>query len=192
MVTEELIQIIIQKYKKGETKEKIVEDLMFQGWDEKDIEQAIKEIQRRAIRQLPILSNFFQYTDKLDQKTSGVPLPFIIGVLSFMVFLLVLIVIVLNALFDPLGQQSSQRDTQREKASTEIQSALSNYFKVKDAYPKTLKELVPDYLQSVPIDPKTKKDYGYGITEDGLQYQLCIDYEQQTVDCIVSPERPEE
>lgn len=44
-----------------------------------------------------------------------------------------------------------------------------------DEYPKTLAELVPTYLPSLPIDPVKNQPYEYHQLKNGEDYELCFD-----------------
>jgi len=52
---------------------------------------------------------------------------------------------------------------------SQIQPALSEYaLDHKGRYPLDLADLVPAYLESVPVDPFTKRQYDYELTKDGF------------------------
>lgn len=53
-----------------------------------------------------------------------------------------------------------------------INAALYHHKKTTGTYPKTLSDLVPNDLLSIPADPVGQKPYTYKLNEDGT-YQLC-------------------
>jgi Tfp pilus assembly protein PilP len=52
------------------------------------------------------------------------------------------------------------------RAKVKLQVALSDYRAKNKKYPSTLKELVPDYFESVPIDPETGSPFQYSLVKD--------------------------
>lgn len=57
-----------------------------------------------------------------------------------------------------------------------IHMALDNHFQEKGFYPSSVNELLPVYLQDIPIDPETRKPYEYTQTENGNNFELCAVY----------------
>ena len=58
-----------------------------------------------------------------------------------------------------------------------LRFSLEVYYTEYDVYPSSLDELIPDYLDEIPIDPKTDQPYPYQVLEDGQDYQLCCESE---------------
>lgn len=54
------------------------------------------------------------------------------------------------------------------KGYIKINLALDSYRIKNNKYPESLRDLVPDYLDSIPIDPNTAEPYQYLITEDSF------------------------
>lgn len=55
-----------------------------------------------------------------------------------------------------------------------IRIVLEKYYSDLGLYPSSLDDLVPRYLSNVPLDPKTKKPYGYQVGIDKKDYKLCF------------------
>lgn len=60
--------------------------------------------------------------------------------------------------------------TDEEEALLRIQLALGAYMAVHSEAPESLEQLVPTFLQSVPVNPRTKNEFAY--LKDGRQYKL--------------------
>jgi Tfp pilus assembly protein PilP len=61
--------------------------------------------------------------------------------------------------------KNTSLDSER-KEMVKIQVALSSFRVKNNRYPKQLNELVPDYLDTIPLDPKTGVAYKYTVTGD--------------------------
>ena len=57
-------------------------------------------------------------------------------------------------------------DKQAEEDLSQIASALSTYYAQNFAYPSSLQELVPDFIDKLPVDPLAKKPYLYQAEGD--------------------------
>ncbi|NLO19162.1 MAG: hypothetical protein GX121_04690 [Ignavibacteria bacterium] len=55
---------------------------------------------------------------------------------------------------------------QAEEDLSQIASALSTYYAQNFAYPSSLQELVPDFIDNLPVDPLAKKPYLYQAEGD--------------------------
>jgi len=97
--------------------------------------------------------------------------------------LLVVIVIIgiLAVLLVPNLASGPQRarDSQRKSDLRNVQTALESYHSDKDSYPSgdyagLTALLAPDYVKSLPTDPKTKGDYTY--TPAGCTGAACTSY----------------
>jgi len=73
-------------------------------------------------------------------------------------------------------QTAEDRDWERYRAMNVLRIALNSYAFAKDAYPQTLRELVPTYLEKVPLDPSTGQPYEYARTSSA--YKVSFDLEQ--------------
>ncbi|MSU76321.1 hypothetical protein EXS54_02545 [Patescibacteria group bacterium] len=63
------------------------------------------------------------------------------------------------------------RDAKRKSDVLALNAALAQYHTEKGSYPKTLQELVPDYLTELPKDPDSPK-YTYRYQRVGNGYRL--------------------
>jgi hypothetical protein len=185
MVTEELITIIKSKFRDGERREDIKYSLLQEGWEGVDIEAAIGQIQRDALKQLPILSTFYAFIERMEAKTAHSSPKMTFAVLggSFMVVLLIFWGLFL--MLDPLGTKIGERDIQRETDVVKIRNGLNKYYTARFTYPPALSDLVPDFLQSIPRDPKTGAEYPYKLQGES-NYSLCVNFESKTPQCLAA------
>lgn len=83
------------------------------------------------------------------------------------------------------------RDSRRKTDLEQIRQALETFRSENSQYPATKNELVPDYITSLPDDPKAP-DFAYTYTPAGTPittYSLCAELET-TVDpsyCVYEP-----
>ncbi len=77
-----------------------------------------------------------------------------------------IISVVLTSLSSNLGIRAANHESMRRVALTAV--ALRLYSHEHGRYPKSLRELVPKYLPSVPLDPFTNKPIQYRRTEKGF------------------------
>ena|SRR5258708_40224357 len=88
-------------------------------------------------------------------------------------------------LLHPTGLNPENRDVQRASALSVISNGLNQYYNANKSYPSSLDKLVPKYMSSDPIEPKTQKPYDYSLLKNG-DFKLCINYETQVPICINS------
>jgi hypothetical protein len=183
MVIDELIEDIQERFRTGQRRNEIKEDLMTQGYDEDDIEDTIAKIQHDVIKQLPGLAWIYRHIEHFETHPSaGSPkmtMLLMIGCVAF----LVLVAASLYFFFDPLGTGSTGRDIKRQSDATIIENGLTQYFQKTQHYPDTLDEMVPGTLSSVPRDPQSGAEYSYQPLENNDNFKLCIVYEQQPEAC---------
>jgi len=96
----------------------------------------------------------------------------------------------LYVMFDPLGMQSSSRDTKRQADIIQMQNALSAYYQAKQQYPQSLSQLVPEFLSTLPQDPKSGTVYSYRAVESDSNYELCVTYELTQAKCLSGESMP--
>jgi hypothetical protein len=72
------------------------------------------------------------------------------------------------------------RDRARETVNSQLKDVLGRYYLQNKRYPVSLSELVPAYINYVPVDPKTNNPYGYSILDGGAMYSLCIYFETKS------------
>ena len=174
MGKEELISLIQEKYKNGERKDEIKQSLIEEGWDGGEIDIAISEIQREALKQMPGVSTIVRFFETLDKKTENASPKLIAAVLAGSALLVLLISIILYVVLDPLGTRISDRDKLRETDFIKIRNAIERYYDAYRIYPSQLDQLQPTYLQSIPQDPKTGSRYSYKVQGGSSGYELCV------------------
>ncbi|HUW21366.1 MAG TPA: hypothetical protein VMW41_01730 [Candidatus Bathyarchaeia archaeon] len=102
----------------------------------------------------------------------------LISLLSLLSILAPLILVAIN----PVGQLSQARDSQRMADQVLISGALEQYFVKNNVYPESLNQLVPQYLETLPDDPKPGKSYDY-LQLSKNDYQLCFEFETKGRQC---------
>jgi hypothetical protein len=116
MITQELIDLLIEKYKAGESKQHIIDSLIEKGYEEKDINEAVRHIQKSTVAQMPVVSTV---VDAISRINSAIANPKSaksgIGILGIILLGMVVACIYLYRIFSP-GQvvpvgQSSQLET---------------------------------------------------------------------------------
>lgn len=184
MVTDELISDIRNRFLKGQRRYEIREDLIEEGYDEDDIDDAISHIQYDAIKQLPVLSWIFKHIEHYESKP-GTSTPKTTVFIMFGCFaFLFLFAGGLYFLFDPLGTSSKARDVTRQADQTDIQNALTEYYQKNQLYPQTLNTLAPGFIPSIPKDPQTGASYYYQLINNNTNYELCVTFEVQARSCV--------
>ena len=63
------------------------------------------------------------------------------------------------------------RDSRRKADLAQIQQALETYRSENGSYPTSLNDLTPNYITTLPTDPKTGNSYTYQLT-DSYHYNL--------------------
>jgi hypothetical protein len=184
MVINELIEEIQERFRTGQRRNEIKEDLIELGYEEDDIEDTIAKIQRDAIKQLPGISWIYQRIEHFESKPNAAsPQTTVLLMIACFAFLVVLA----GAFYffiDPLGTRTGGRDVKRQSDAIIIQNGLGQYFQKNDRYPETLDDMVPGSLSDVPHDPQTGKEYSYQPLDNNRNFKLCIDFEQQQQECV--------
>lgn len=186
MVTQELLDAIIAKYKHNQRRDEIREDLMADGYKKSDIDEGIAQIQHHALLQIPFVAKAHKLLQRLDAKTAHLSVKATIGVFVVIAAVILVIAFILYVSLDPLSVQAGARDRERQQAFAAIHTALLKYYNRTHAYPPTLNRLAPSYLHVLPLDPKTQQSYEYKILDAQGNYQLCVNYETKPVDCVSS------
>ena len=86
----------------------------------------------------------------------------------------VLAAIVLVAI-NPAGQMEKARETEMRYDLSNSQRAITAYYLDKKIYPKTLEELVPEYLLMVPVGDGYR--YSYELSPNQNDFFVCVDGE---------------
>lgn len=184
MVIEEQISDIRERFRQGERRNDIKEDLMEQGYDENDIEDTIAKIQRDVIKDLPGISWIYRHVEHFESKpNAGSPKTTFVLMIGCIAFLLIFAG-GMYLFIDPLGTRSSSRDVKRQSDATIIENGLTQYFQKHQQYPNKLDEMVPDTLSDIPRDPQTGAEYSYQPLDQNANFKLCIDYEEQQQQCV--------
>lgn len=97
MVTQELIDELIRRYKTGESKQQIIESLYAQGYERVDIEEGIKHIQLTALMQLPLVPKIANMITRFNAFVSSQSIAMSLGILGGVALLIILIAIILYA-----------------------------------------------------------------------------------------------
>lgn len=186
MVTPELIEAIKEKYQEGANRQRIIDELGELGWQETDVDAAIRQIQHEALQKLPIIFHVNQFIAQLDAKTSKLSLPVVLGICGGMALAVVIIALFLYNTLDPLGSKTAARDNQRESAMNTLHNAIDAFYKKNARYPAVLSDLVPVFLPALPTDPRTGQPYEYTVRDNDENYQLCVQFETLSVQCVSS------
>lgn len=67
------------------------------------------------------------------------------------------------------------RDRERLETMRQLQLALQRYFLQTTAYPRSLDQLMPDFVSQVPVDPLTNQPYLYTATEGSFQISFTLE-----------------
>lgn len=184
MVTDELVLLIKDKFLQGQRRYEIREDLLNEGYEEEDIDNAISKIQNDAVKQLPGISWIYKHIEHFESKPGSTsPRTTIVLMIACVVFLFVLAG-ALYFIFDPLGMGSNARDVQRQADQTEIQNALTEYYQKNHDYPNALTTIAPAFIPSIPDDPQTGAAYYYKVMDNNSNYDLCVTFEMQPKKCV--------
>ncbi|MBI4100273.1 hypothetical protein HY439_00840 [Candidatus Microgenomates bacterium] len=109
------------------------------------------------------------------------------GIFGFLIIPLSIVAAIISVALNPAKQiNKTQNDPVRIVNQIQIQQALNQYFLATGYYPPSLSQLAPQYLKTVPTDPKTKFPYQYILQPDGKDYQLCINFETKGRTCVNS------
>lgn len=80
-------------------------------------------------------------------------------------------------------------DTQRKSDVNLLRNAVASYYAENKGshFPSSLDELVPTYISSVPVDPKTNKQYNYSIDPQINKITVCAQLELEARYCLDYP-----
>ena len=112
MVTEELIQLVTERYEHGEKNAQIKEELMGLGYEDADIEATFKHIQKEALKQIPLVATIHQHFDHWDKRTAQLPPKKAAAILAACGIFVIVLAFGLYLWFDPLRTLTFKRDTQ--------------------------------------------------------------------------------
>lgn len=165
-ISQQLLEYIRQQMAMGTTKENIQRFLVDSGWSQSDIDAAFEAVASQPVQKRGVVG----------QIVRGVF--WILGIL-FLLSLIAAGVFAVYVLNQTKHNVDSGQATESEKTfftsvnAALIQGGLLAFNVENEKYPSSLDELVPRYLQEVPIDPVTSQPYRYVLTEAGAGYTLC-------------------
>jgi hypothetical protein len=184
MVIEEQISAIRERFRQGQRRNEIKEDLIEQGYEEQDIDDTIAKIQHDVIKELPGISCIYRHVEHFESKpNAGSPKTTFLLMIVCITFLLILAAGLYISL-DPLGTHASGRDVKRQSDATIIENGLTQYFQKYQQYPDTLDEMAPDTLSNIPRDPQSGAEYSYQPLDANTNFKLCINFEEQQQQCV--------
>jgi hypothetical protein len=187
MAGQDLVDSIKQRLAVGETQESVRQSLLSKGWQTADIDAAFAVIPPTPIQSsTDVKLPFSSFWSTWDAKTSNLPAAIIMVIFGFFAFIVLFLAILFYNYLDPLGSRSGARDVTREALVKQVQTALQRYYDAQGKYPTTLNELVPIYLTSAPLDPRTKEPLSYKIRDDKINYELCMEFEMKASSCVSS------
>ena len=187
MVIDELIEEVRERFREGQRRNEIKEDLMVKGYDEDDIDDTIVKIQNDALKQLPGISWIYQRIEHFESNSHAAsPKTTVLLMIACVVFL-IFVAGSLYFLLDPLRTQTSGRDIKRQSDATIVENGLAQYFQKNSRYPDKLDDMVPGTISDIPRDPQTGQEYSYQPLDNNQDYKLCIAFEQQQQQCVNAP-----
>lgn len=184
MVSQDLLNVVQYHYSQGENPDKIFDILVSEGWQQEAVEEALDTLPKPPSfwQQLPT----YPYFQALDARTANLPPRIIISVSVGLIILVIVIGIIISNLVGPGIYTGDSRDQEREDVYAKLKIALERYHDKYYRYPDSINELLPNYINYIPLDPKSNKPYGYTVQEGGKSYLLCIIYEtkSQSEGCV--------
>jgi hypothetical protein len=184
MGTDELQALIKESFKQGKRRNEIKDDLIYQGYPEEEIDEAIRQIQHDAIKQLPGISSIYSVIENFEKKSNLSTARMTVLTMIFCVAVLFFLAAGLYFVFDPLGTRSGARDAERQADTAKLQTALGYYYQQYQKYPDSLSKLTPEFLSNLPHDPQTGAGYSYKLLDGNTNYELCTSYEMQSTQCV--------
>lgn len=179
MQNEELVSQIEEYLKKGGKIEEIRDSLLEQGMDGNVLDELLASVHKPPSfwQQLPT----YKYFEAWDKKTAELPARKIWAISGVMVLSVILIGIMAYRVIDPQGLRGEERDKMRGEAQAKLSVVLRDFWLKNGHYPASLGELVPAYINSIPVDPKTGLAYEYVSSGNGRTYNLCVIFETKAV-----------
>lgn len=105
----------------------------------------------------------------------------IAGIFGFLVICVLLFFTIFMILISSKGKAL---DARREADIQAIQAGLEFYYEENGRYPYLLDQLSPQYISTIPVDPKT--NFPYEFTSGGLTYEVCTQLEAKKEKCVSS------
>ncbi len=130
-------------------------------------------------RQLKSLKSGQEFTPSGKSKLAFILIS-LWGILAMLAVPAAIILVAIN----PVKQMQRARDASRRSSQMEIQSALERYWATYGEFPATLDQLIEEgELIQIPVDPTTSQPYEYQVLDDGQNYRLCYQDENQQSQC---------
>lgn len=179
MPAQELVDAVNILLEQGNEKQDIKDYLVSQGWQEEAVDEVLGNIKKEPSfwEQLPT----YPYFQKWDERTANLPPKVIWMICGVLMLNVILIGFIIYFYMNPYVIGGDNRDREREIIYNQLQTAIKSFYDYRGRYPISLKELVPDFIKFIPLDPKTKKPYDYNARNYGEAYSLCIIYETKSV-----------
>ena len=76
-----------------------------------------------------------------------------------------------------IGNSPDARDVQRRADLIEIKLGAALFFDVHGAFPATLEQMIPEYLDTTLVDPTSGEGYTYTSFASGADYEVCTTLE---------------
>lgn len=123
------------------------------------------------------MGKFLQFLDKINHSK--------IAIGSVIIFLILFSIIVIEPdhIFSRYSTRQKANDAKRDFYRNSIQKALDIYFYQHNSFPTNLNQLITDNIGMEFKDPKTGQLYEYTVTNNGLDYKLCFNYETKEKKC---------
>lgn len=98
MADQELVDTIIEKFKKGEIKKEIKEDLSKDGFSEREIDDAFFQVHKMAIKQIPFIGQMIEWWEDFEDEVSKLtPKNAVLLLIALALFLLSVVFFMNNA-----------------------------------------------------------------------------------------------
>ncbi len=159
----------------GESRESIRNYLISEGLNEEGADEIFALVPKPVSfwHQLPI----YPYFAALDERAKELPARVIWSISGILILIVIVIGLIVYVSFNPKNIYT--RDQERDAHHALLVEVLDRYKADNGRFPGQLSELVPGYLQSLPVDPRSNSEYGYTITGGGRNYFLCIYFESK-------------
>lgn len=166
MTDSKLLDYVRQQLAMGTTKENLQKSLAASGWSQPDIDTAFSTVVSEPVKKRGIIRQIFR----------GIFWALGILFLLMMIGGGILAVYVLNQTKSNIdsGQATeSEKDFFTSINAALIQGGLLAFNMENKKYPNSLDELMPRYIQSIPVDTATNQPYRYSPVGGGVGYNLC-------------------
>ena len=185
MISQDLVAAIDSSLSQGQSPEEVKELLLSEGWSESAIDSVFEERSKKKEPSPWERTPIYQAFLRLDKKSAALPRRVVFGICMSLVFLTLAASFILYRITDPFNLDGVSRDAERDSAYAQLQTGLKRYYDDKNRYPASLFELVPNYIQYVPRDPRSNKPYEYRLVGTN-DYRFCIYFETKppSPDCI--------